>query len=83
MNAALREQIQSICDDLYRDPHNTDAFDRLRTALGINDHHRVVPQDTWQRMVQKACDRLFDEPDDADARDLLLLLLTAGNALTG
>ena len=82
MNSALREQIQSICDVLYRDPHIAEAFDQLRTILGIDDHHRVVPHDNWQRMVQKACDRLFDEPDNADARDLLLVLLTAGTELT-
>lgn len=82
MNSALREQIQSICDVLYRDPHNTEAFDRLRAVLGIDDHRRVVSRDNWQRMVQKACDRLFDEPDNNEARDQLLLLLTAGDALT-
>ena len=61
MNSALREQIQSICEVLYGDPHNAEAFDQLRTVLGIGDHHRVVTQDNWQRMVQKACDRLFDD----------------------
>ena len=81
MNSALREQIQSICEVLYGDPHNVEAFDQLRTVLGIGDHHRVVTQDNWQRMVQKACDRLFDEPDNTDARDLLLVLLTAGAEL--
>ncbi|CDQ42744.1 MULTISPECIES: hypothetical protein [Mycolicibacterium] len=82
MNSALREQIQSICEVLHGDPHNAEAFDQLRTVLGIGDHHRVVTQDNWQRMVQKACDRLFDEPDNTDARDLLLVLLTAGTELT-
>lgn len=81
MNSALREQIQSICEVLYGDPQNAEAFDQLRTVLGIGDHHRVVTQDNWQRMVQKACDRLFDEPDNTDARDLLLVLLTAGAEL--
>ena len=82
MNSSLREQIQSICEVLHGDPHNAEAFDQLRTVLGIGDHHRVVTQDNWQRMVQKASDRLFDEPDNTDARDLLLVLLTAGTELT-
>lgn len=82
MNSALREQIQSICDVLHRDPYDTEAFDRLRTVLGIDDHRRVVSRENWQRMVKKACDRLFDEPDNNEARDQLLLLLTAGNTLT-
>lgn len=82
MNSSLREQIQSICEVLHGDPHNAEAFDQLRTVLGIGDHHRVVTQDNWQRMVQKACDRLFDEPDNTVARDLLLVLLTAGTELT-
>lgn len=80
VNSALREQIQSVCDDLYRDPDDADAFSRLRELLGADDNKLVSPH-TWRRLVQTASNRLFDEPDSSDARDLLLLLLTAGRGL--
>lgn len=79
MNSALRQQIQSACDDLYRDPDNVAAVDRLRQLLGAQEG---VSQATWRRLVEIACDQLYDAPEDHDTRDRLLLLLAARGSAT-
>lgn len=74
MNSALRQQIQSACDDVYRDPDDTAAADRLRGLLG---GEAAMTHASWRRLVKLACDELYDSPDDQDSRDRLLVLLTA------
>lgn len=83
MTATVQQQIQSACDDLYRDPNDENAFGRLRRLLGARPGDAggtvggVVSQHTWRRLVKTACNEVYDDPENNDARDLLLLLLTA------
>jgi hypothetical protein len=79
VNSALREQIQSACNDVYRDPDDVGAIDRLRGLLGAETG---VSQAIWRRLVKLACDKLYDSPEDEDSRDLLLALLTARGSTT-
>lgn len=80
MNTALRQQIQFVCDEVYRDPGDAAAFNRLQHLLSseVDDETRGVSQGNWQRLVRLACDELFDAPEDRDAQDRLLFLLAAG-----
>lgn len=78
MNSSLRQQIQSACDDVHRDPDDVAALGRLQRLLSTEAADAVnVSQDTWRRLVKIACDELYDDPDNTDTRDLLLFLLTA------
>lgn len=81
VNAALREQIQSACDDVHHDPNDRDAFDRLGRLLGAEVSDVVVgaaiPEENWRSLVRTACDELFDDPENRDARVRLLLLMAA------
>ena len=79
MNSTMRQQIQSACDDVYRNPDDEGAVDRLRGLLGAE---AGVSQAIWRRLVKLACDKLYDSPDDQDSRDLLLVLLTARGSAT-
>lgn len=79
MNSALRQQIQSACDDLYRDPDDAAAVDRVRALLGAE---AGVSEANWRRLVKLACDQLYDAPEDQGSRDLLLVLLTARGSAT-
>ncbi len=79
VNSVLRQQIQSACDDVHRDPEDNAAIDRLRRLLGAN---QGVSHATWRRLVELACDQLFDDPEDHDTRDRLLLLLAARGSVT-
>ena len=73
MTSTLREQIQSACDDVHRDPDDAAAIDRLRELLGGQPG---MSQANWRRLVKLACDELYDSPEDPDCRDRLLALLT-------
>lgn len=85
MNSSLREQIQSACDDVYRNPDDAVALGTLQRLLGADTTKAggtvgtAVPQETWRRLVKIACDELFDDPENPDVRDRLLLLLAAGS----
>lgn len=79
VNSALREQIQSACDDVYRDPDDTVAVDRLRRLLGAE---AGISHARWRRMVKLACDELYDSPENQDSQDRLLVLLTARGSAT-
>ena len=79
VNSALRQQIQSACDAVYRDPDDTGAVERLRGLLGAPT---AVSHANWRRLVKLACDKLYDSPEDQDSRDLLLALLTARGSAT-
>jgi hypothetical protein len=79
VNSALRQQIQAACDEVYRDPDDTGAIERLRGLLGAQ---AGVSQAIWRRLVKLACDKLYDSPEDQDSRDLLLVLLTVRGSAT-
>lgn len=82
MNSSLRQQIQSACDDVHRDPDDVAALSRLQQLLTAEASDAVnVSQDTWRRLVKIACDDLYDDPEDTDTRDLLLLLLAARESM--
>lgn len=79
VNSTLRQQIQSACDDVHRNPDDAAAIDRLRMLLGA-DHE--VAQANWHQLVKIACDEVYDSPDDQDARGRLLGLLSARGSAT-
>ena len=79
MNPTFRQQIQTACDDVHRNPDDVDAVDRLRRLLGSDSD---AAQANWHRLVKLACDEVYDSPDDQDARDRLLVLLTARGSAT-
>lgn len=79
----MQQQIQTACDDLYRDPNDAGAFSRLRQLLGAPTEDEtgtvagVVSQHSWRRLVRVAANQLYDDPENADAGHVLLLLLAA------
>ncbi|MCF6389079.1 hypothetical protein L2K20_19050 [Mycobacterium sp. MBM] len=79
MNSLLRQQIQSACNSVHRNPDDAAAIDRLRRLLNAD---AGVSQVAWRRMVELACDQLIDDPSDRDTRDRLLLLLAARGSAT-
>ncbi len=81
MESMLRQQIQAACDDVYRDPDDAAASERLqrllRAASTTNRAGVVEPALDWHRLVRVACDEVYDAPENAEARDRLLMLLMA------
>ncbi len=79
MESMLRQQIQAACDDVYRNPDDVAASERLQRLLNAATTNRagVEPALNWHRLVRIACDEVYDAPENAAARDRLLMLLMA------
>jgi hypothetical protein len=69
--------VQSACDDLYVDPFNPAARERVRVLLGASPGATVLasPRE-FRRRLLIACDELHDDPADVDAQAALLMLLS-------
>jgi hypothetical protein len=69
--------VQIACDDLYVDPFNPAARERVRALLGASPGATVLssPKE-FRRRLLIACDELHDDPSDTDAQAALLMLVS-------